>query len=129
MKILIIGSGGREHALAWKLSQSKGVQLVAAPGNPGIARVATCVSLQEAEALRADLTVVGPESPLVDGIVDRWRVRGLPIVGPVREAAQLEGSKIFAKHFFTQSKIPTAEFVIAESPEDARKAMRRFGFP
>jgi phosphoribosylamine--glycine ligase len=129
MKILIIGSGGREHALAWKLSQSKGVQLVAAPGNPGIARVATCVSLQEAEALRADLTVVGPESPLVDGIVDRWRARGLPIVGPVREAAQLEGSKIFAKHFFTQSKIPTAEFVIAESPEDARKAMRRFGFP
>ncbi len=129
MKILVIGSGGREHALAWKLAQPAGVEVFAAPGNPGIARIGTCVSMAQAEELNPDLTVVGPEVPLVEGIVDRWRARGLRIVGPVQEAAQLEGSKIFAKNFFVQSNIPTAGFVTAESPEEARKAIGRFGFP
>src|SRR5512134_888040 len=106
MKILVIGSGGREHALTWKLAQSPGAEIYAAPGNPGMARHATCLPLAEAEALRPELTVVGPEVPLVDGIVDRFRSAGLRIVGPARDAAQLEGSKVFAKHFFVQSRIP-----------------------
>ena len=72
MKILVIGSGGREHALAWKLAQSAGVEVFAAPGNPGIARIGTCVSMAQAEELNPDLTVVGPEVPLVEGIVDRF---------------------------------------------------------
>jgi phosphoribosylamine--glycine ligase len=129
MKILVIGSGGREHALAWKLAQSKGVEVFAAPGNPGIARIGTCLSLAEAEELAPDLTVVGPEMPLVEGIVDRWRARGLRIVGPTQEAAQLEGSKIFAKHFLMQSAMPTAGFLTVENPDQARKAIDRFGFP
>ena len=129
MKILVIGSGGREHALAWKLAQSPGVEVFAAPGNPGIARVATCIPLARAEELRPDLTVVGPEAPLVEGIVDRFRSRGLRIVGPAAEAAKLEGSKIFAKHFFVQSRIPTAEFLTVDSAADAREALDRFGYP
>jgi phosphoribosylamine--glycine ligase len=129
MKILVIGSGGREHALVWKLAQSPGVELYAAPGNPGMARLAKCIPVSEAEALRPDLTVVGPEAPLVDGVVDRFRSAGLRIVGPASDAARLEGSKIFAKNFFVQSKIPTAEFVTADNPEDARRALDRFGFP
>jgi phosphoribosylamine--glycine ligase len=129
MKILIVGSGGREHALAWKLAQSPGVELYCAPGNPGMARVGKCISLAEAEGMRPDLTVVGPEAPLVEGIVDRFRAAGLPIVGPDREAAQLEGSKVFAKNFFVQSGIPTAEFVTVENAGEARAAVDRFGFP
>jgi len=136
MRILVLGSGGREHALAWKLAQSPGVSVFAAPGNPGIAKLGTCLQvphgtsfLEIAESIGADLTVVGPEAPLVDGIVDQFRARGLKIVGPDREAAQLEGSKIFAKNFFIQSKIPTAEFVTAENQTDARQALDRFGFP
>ena len=129
MRILIIGSGGREHALVWKLSQSGGHQLYAAPGNPGMARHAQCIPMEQAEALAPDLTVVGPEAPLVDGIVDRFRARGLPIVGPARAAARLEGSKVFAKNFFVEHRIPTAEFAVAENPEDARRGFDRFGFP
>ena len=129
MQILVIGSGGREHALCWKLAQAAGVELYAAPGNPGMARVARCISLAEAEDLHADLTVVGPEVPLVEGIVDRYRAKGLRIVGPNREAAQLEGSKVFAKNFLVQSNIPTAEFVVVENADDARRTMGRFGFP
>ena len=129
MKILVIGSGGREHALAWKLAQSPGVELIAAPGNPGIARLAKCLPLTEAEALGPDLTIVGPEVPLVEGIVDRFRARGLRIVGPNAEAAQLEGSKVFAKNFFVQSGIPTAQFVTVDNSMDARQALDRFGFP
>jgi phosphoribosylamine--glycine ligase len=129
MKILILGSGGREHALAWKLAQSAGVEIFAAPGNPGMAQVGKCLPMEQAEELRPDLTVVGPEAPLVDGVVDRFRARGLPIVGPLRDGARLEGSKIFAKHFLVQSEIPTAEFVTVEHHEDARKAFDRFGFP
>jgi phosphoribosylamine--glycine ligase len=136
MRILILGSGGREHALAWKLAQSPGVSVFAAPGNPGIAKVGTCLPvvagasyLEMAEAIGADLTVVGPEAPLVAGVVDAFRARGRKIVGPDRNAAQLEGSKVFAKNFLTQSNMPTAEFVTVENETDARKALDRFGFP
>ncbi|HUI58019.1 MAG TPA: phosphoribosylamine--glycine ligase [Bryobacteraceae bacterium] len=134
MRILVIGSGGREHALCWKLAQSKDVEVFATPGNPGIARVGTCVPpassfLEVAEGIGADLTVVGPEAPLVAGVVDEFRARGRRIVGPDTAAARLEGSKVFAKNFFVQSKIPTAEFVTVENAADARKAIGRFGFP
>lgn len=132
MKILVIGSGGREHALAWKLAQSPGVEVFGAPGNPGIGQVGTCVPgtpLEASEAVGADLTVVGPEVPLVEGVVDEFRARGKRIVGPDQAAARLEGSKIFAKNFFVQSKIPTAEYVTVHTPAEARKAIGRFGFP
>ncbi len=138
MKILILGSGGREHALAWKLAQSPGAHVFGAPGNPGIAQVGTCLPVPNsssagflaiANQIGADLTVVGPEAPLVAGVVDAFRAAGLPVVGPDRAAAQLEGSKVFAKTFFIQSNIPTAEYVIAENEVDARRALDRFGFP
>ncbi|HWQ54431.1 MAG TPA: phosphoribosylamine--glycine ligase [Bryobacteraceae bacterium] len=139
MKILVIGSGGREHALAWRLAQSPAVrQVYAAPGNPGIAKVATCVPagtatpaayLELADSLGADLTVVGPEAPLVAGVVDTFRAQGRLIFGPTADAARLEGSKIFSKHFFTQRNIPTAAYVTAATTEDARAALDRFGFP
>jgi phosphoribosylamine--glycine ligase len=110
----------------------------AAPGNPGIARIAECLPVPDhspdsllavADAIDADLTVVGPEAPLVAGVVDAFRARGRRIVGPDRQAAQLEGSKIFAKHFFVQSSIPTAGFVTVETEAAAHKAIDRFGFP
>jgi phosphoribosylamine--glycine ligase len=132
MKILVVGSGGREHALAWKLAHSPGVEVFAAPGNPGMAHVGRCVPgtpLEAAQAVGADLTVMGPEVPLVAGVVDEFRAHGLNIVGPDRNAARLEGSKIFAKNFLSQRKIPTAEFVTADNPAEARKALDRFGFP
>jgi phosphoribosylamine--glycine ligase len=129
MKVLVLGSGGREHALCWKLAHSAGVELFAAPGNPGIATVATCLSEDAARAMTPDLTVVGPEAPLVAGIVDDYRTRGLKIVGPARDAARLEGSKIFAKNFFVERKIPTARYVTAENPAAAREALGRFNFP
>jgi len=129
MKILVIGSGGREHALCWKLAQADGVEVLATPGNPGIAAVGRCIPMVEAEAMTPDLTVVGPEAPLVDGMVDRFRARGLRIVGPTMDAARLEGSKIFAKHFFEQSEIPTAGFVTVDHADEARRALDRFGFP
>jgi phosphoribosylamine--glycine ligase len=134
MRILVLGSGGREHALCWKLAQSPGVEVFATPGNPGMARVATCLPatgshLEAAEHCRADLTVVGPELPLVNGVVDEFRGAGRLIVGPARSAAQLEGSKIYAKRFFAQSGIPTAGFAVADTPEEARAALDRFGFP
>jgi phosphoribosylamine---glycine ligase len=132
MKILVIGSGGREHALAWKLAQSPGVQVFAAPGNPGIAEVATCVPdgpLDAAAVTGADLTVVGPEAPLVAGLVDEFHANGRKIIGPSSQAARLEGSKIFAKYFLKKSKIPTAEFVTAENRAEAKRILDRFGFP
>jgi len=129
MRILVLGSGGREHALAWKLAQSPGVEIFGASGNPGIARLGTCVPADAAEELGADLTVVGPEVPLVEGVVDAYRERGLRILGPDRQAARLEGSKIFAKNFFLQSNIPTAEYVVTENATDACRALDRFGFP
>jgi len=134
VRTLILGSGGREHALAWKLAQSAEVEVFASPGNPGIARVGTCVPARGsfadlAEHLGADLTVVGPEAPLVAGVVDEFRARGLRIVGPDRAAARLEGSKIFAKNFLAQSHVPTAAFIAVDNATDARRALDRFGFP
>ena len=117
MKILIVGGGGREHALAWRLAKSPVVKrIIASPGNPGIATIATCVAPPDAdsgyadiaEQHDADLTVVGPEAPLVGGIVDQFHARGLRIVGPTSAAARLEGSKYFAKAFFKRARIPTA---------------------
>jgi phosphoribosylamine---glycine ligase len=118
MKILIIGGGGREHAIAWKLRQSARVEKIwCAPGNGGISRDAECVALNVGDVkaaanlatkLGADLTIVGPELPLVQGIADEFKRRGLAILGPPKTAAQLEGSKIFAKEFMTRNEIPTA---------------------
>jgi len=110
------------------------VRVYAAPGNPGMAQCGECVAvpgsfLEVAEAVHADLTVVGPEAPLVAGVVDEFRAAGLAIVGPTAENAQLEGSKIFAKDFFRRHHIPTAEFASVETHEDARKALDRFQFP
>jgi phosphoribosylamine---glycine ligase len=132
MKILVIGSGGREHAIAWKLAQSRGVEVFGIPGNPGIAQVGTCLEgspLEAAELIDADLTVVGPEAPLVAGVVDAFRAQGRKIIGPSQKAAQLEGSKIFAKNFLLQRNIPTAQFVAVDNPAEARRALERFGFP
>ena len=138
MKILVLGSGGREHALAWKLAQSEGVAVYGAPGNPGFAGIGPSIPVRNADPesylavadmIGADLTVVGPEAPLVAGVVDAFRARGKRIVGPTREAAQLEGSKIFAKNFFVKSNIPTAAFTTVENEAEARQALGRFGFP
>ncbi len=138
MNVLIIGSGGREHALAWRLAQSPKVQQVfAMPGNPGIERVARCLPaetspqgwLRAAEAVGAGLTVVGPEAPLVRGVVDTFRAAGRAIVGPTCRAAQLEGSKIFAKEFMERARIPTAGYAPAETEDEAMKAVDRFGCP
>ena len=138
MKILVLGSGGREHALVWKVAQSPGVTVFSAPGNPGMAGLGETIPVKDprpesylgvAERVRADLTVVGPEAPLVAGVVDAFRARGRRIVGPDAKAAQLEGSKIFAKNFFAQSNIPTAAFVTAENAADARAMLDHFGFP
>lgn len=120
MRILVIGSGGREHALAKALTQSpRTTALFAAPGNPGTAHVGTNVDLESddldalvsfAETEDIDLTIVGPERPLVEGVVDRFEEEGLPIVGPTAAAARLEGSKAFADHFMDRHGIPTASF-------------------
>lgn len=135
---MIVGGGGREHALAWRLAQSPSVrQVIAVPGNPGIAKVAQCVPAPRsvrgyadmAIAYGVDFTVVGPEAPLVDGIVDRFRERRLAIIGPSQAAAQLEGSKIFAKRFFQRIGIPTARAITVDSYEEARFVLKNFGFP
>jgi phosphoribosylamine---glycine ligase len=134
MKILVVGSGGREHALCWKLAQSpKTSALYAAPGNPGIAQVATCLAttdyLAAAESIDADLTVVGPETPLAAGIVDQFRAKGRRIVGPTAAAARLESSKTFAKELMLRAGIPTARFATAASTEEARDALLEFDLP
>jgi phosphoribosylamine--glycine ligase len=134
MKILVIGSGGREHALCWKLAQSpKTTALYAAPGNPGMAQVATCLAtadyLSAAESIDADLTVVGPEAPLAAGIVDQFKAKGRRIVGPTAAAARLESSKVFAKEFMVRAGIPTARFAAAGEIEAAQAALRDFDFP
>jgi phosphoribosylamine--glycine ligase len=119
VKTLVIGGGGREHALAWRLRNSPSVDAVyAAPGNPGIAAVAECHTTSDyvelAEGLGVDLTVVGPEVPLVAGVVDQFRARGLAIVGPTASNAALEGSKIHSKRFMERLGIPTARFQTIE---------------
>ena len=132
MKILVIGGGGREHAIAWRLAL-EGHQIFAAPGNPGMAQAATVYASTEyltlAESLRPDLTVVGPEGPLVAGVVDQFRAKGLAIVGPTQENAQLEGSKIYAKEFLQRLGIPTARFVRTETQAAAVDALRQFEYP
>ena len=134
MKILVVGAGGREHALCWKLAQSsKTSALFAAPGNPGIARMATCLAttdyLAAAESIDADLTVVGPETPLAAGIVDQFRAKGRRIVGPTAAAARLESSKAFAKELMQRAGIPTARFATAASAEEAGDALLEFDLP
>ncbi|MEN3335252.1 MAG: phosphoribosylamine---glycine ligase [Blastocatellia bacterium] len=140
MKIFVIGSGGREHALCWKLKQSPHTtELFCAPGNAGIAEMAACLpadvndagSLANlAEAVKADLTIVGPEAPLVAGISEAFQARGLRLVGPSSDAARLEGSKIFAKQFMARHAIPTAQFTACHSPESARAARElEYQFP
>ena len=138
MKILLVGSGGREHALAWRLTRRGTVHLFGLPGNPGIARLGRCLPARElspeqilasAASIGADLTVIGPEAPLVAGVVDAFRAAGRAIVGPTAEAAQLEGSKIFAKNFFRDHNIPTAEFAAVDNRFDAIRALDRLGLP
>jgi phosphoribosylamine--glycine ligase len=139
MKLLVLGSGGREHALAWKLHESQQMdELYCAPGNAGIAQEAECIPVdlsqtkaivELAKRLRADLTIVGPEAPLVAGVVDEFVKEGLAIIGPSKAAARLEGSKIFAKEFMRRHGIPTARFEVAESFEEAVKILARFPLP
>ena len=140
MNVLVIGSGGREHALVWKLRADPSVQQIfAAPGNPGMATLARCIPavdpaqpqqlLDLAEALAVDLTVVGPEVPLVAGVVDRFRAAGRLIVGPPQANARLEGSKTFAKRFFADNGLPTARFHSTETFEQAHDALNCASFP
>src|SRR6185436_17348713 len=132
VKILVIGSGGREHAIAWKLA-GEGHRVYGAPGNPGIAQVgqvtATTDYLAAAVAANVDLTVVGPEAPLAEGVVDQFRAAGRRIVGATRECAQLESSKIYSKQFMERVGIPTARFVRTEDDAAGIKALERFHFP
>ena len=139
MRVLLIGGGGREHALAWKLTrEDPDLELIAAPGNPGIAELGECVpvnvlDLERLERLArersVDLTIVGPEAPLEAGIVDRFRATGLPIFGPTRAAAEIETSKAFAKQLLLEEGIPTARAEIHGSVAGAKAAARRFGAP
>ncbi|MBZ5720604.1 MAG: phosphoribosylamine--glycine ligase [Acidobacteriia bacterium] len=139
MKVLVIGSGGREHALVWKLRQSPRVSKVyCAPGNGGIAGEAECLPtdiknvetlLALAHQLRPDLTVVGPELPLTLGVVDEFTQRGYRIFGPTKAAAQLESSKSFAKEFLQRHHIPTAHYAICNSADDVHDALPHFHTP
>lgn len=140
MKVLIIGSGGREHALAWKVAQDARVeQVFVAPGNAGTATEAKCQNLPidvlDLEALadfaaqNVQLTIVGPEAPLVKGVVDLFRSRGLPIFGPTAAAAQLEGSKAFTKDFLARHNIPTAAYQNFTEVEPALAYLREKGAP
>jgi len=128
-KILVVGQGGREHALVWKLSQSPQVdKIYAAPGNPGIAQLAQCVDiaasdvpglLDFARREKIDFTVVGPEDPLMNGIVDAFKEEGLKIFGPTAKAARLEGSKVFSKELMHKYNIPTAAYRVFDDPDAA----------
>src|ERR1700691_1277849 len=139
MKVLVLGNGGREHALVWKLRQSARVSKVyCAPGNGGIAEEAEGLpealkSLESMGALggrlRPDLTVVGPELPLMLGVVDELTRRGLRVFGPTKAAAQLESSKSFAKEFLQRHRIPTAAYAICDSIEEVRAALAHFHAP
>jgi phosphoribosylamine---glycine ligase len=139
MKILLIGGGGREHALAWKISRSRLVDaLFAAPGNPGITRHATCINIGVdahedlvafARRERIDLAVVGPEIPLVAGVADRFAAAGLTVFGPSARAAAIEGSKVFAKNLMLSAGIPTAKFSTFDQPDAARRFCRDVSAP
>ena len=139
MNLLVVGGGGREHALCWKLAQSPRLtRLVAAPGNPGMARHAACVAVSVddydgvvrlAERERADLVVVGPEVPLVAGLADRLRDKGFAVFGPGARAAAIEGSKAFSKDLMARHGIPTARFDTFDDPARARRFCRELGTP
>src|SRR6267154_6668866 len=139
MKVLVLGNGGREHALVWKLRQSARVsKLYCAPGNGGIADEAECLPVDLktlasivalGERVRPDLTVVGPELPLTLGVVEEFTRRGWPVFGPTKAAAQLEWSKSFAKEFLQRHRIPTAAYAICDSVEEVRDALAHFHVP
>src|SRR6478736_4774679 len=141
MKVLVVGNGGREHALTWKIRQSPLVhELFCAPGNAGISAVADCVPIESsniieladfAQTMRVDLTVVGPELPMVLGIADEFHRRGLTIFCPSRAAAELEGSQAFAREFMERHKIPSPGHMICTSIDEAREFLKKapFGFP
>jgi len=139
MRILIVGNGGREHALAWKIRQSPLVtELYCAPGNAGIAEIADCVPIDAssivevadfAQTVKADLTVVGPELPMVLGIGDEFVRRGLTIFSPSRGAAEIEGSKAFAREFMTRHRIPSPRYEVCGSVEEAQAFVARPPFP
>jgi phosphoribosylamine--glycine ligase len=141
MKILLVGNGGREHALAWKMRQSPLVkELYCAPGNAGIAEIADCVPIDAhnivevadfAQTIKADLTVVGPELPMVLGIGDEFERRGLRIFSPSRGAAEIEGSKVFAREFMTRHKIPSPRYEVCGSLDEALAFVNKapLGFP
>ncbi|RKY60445.1 MAG: phosphoribosylamine--glycine ligase [Candidatus Latescibacterota bacterium] len=139
MKALVVGGGGREHVLVWKVLSSPHVdQVLAAPGNAGIGEVAECAEVEAedvdgllrlAEDEKVDLTIVGPEAPLALGIVDRFREAGLKIFGPTKEAAKIESSKVFAKELMAKYGIPTARFEVFDDPNRARDYVRKAGTP
>lgn len=139
MRILVIGGGGREHALIWKIRQSPFVEdIYCAPGNPGIAELANCVDVAptDVEALLSfvrkkeiDLTVVGPETPLVAGIVDEFESQGLTIFGPSKRAAEIEGSKAYAKYLMDRYDIPTADCIVFDKYEAASKYLNEIDYP
>ncbi len=139
MNILVVGSGGREHALVWKIAQSVRIdKIFCAPGNAGIAELAECVNIRQDDTLnllqfaknnKIDLTVVGPELPLVNGIVDEFQNHKLKIFGPSKNASQLEGSKIFAKEFMQRHNIPTAEFRVFFDSQSARNYLNGANLP
>ena len=139
MRVLLVGGGGREHALAWKLSRDdESIDLIAAPGNPGIAQLGRCVPipatdvamlLELATSVRPDLTIVGPEVPLAGGIVDRFRAASLPIFGPTRAAAEIETSKAFAKDLMVRAGVPTARAERHSNAEAAHRVAEEFGAP
>lgn len=139
MKILIVGKGGREHTLAWKISKSPLVsKIYAAPGNGGIGNIAQCVDIDvtDIEGLREfaqkekiNLTVVGPEAPLVAGIADEFKKYGLKVFGPDAQGALLEGSKVFSKEFMKRNGIPTGDFKVFDSFDEAKINVDAYGFP
>ena len=141
MKILVVGNGGREHALVWKIRQSPlAKDVYCAPGNAGMAGLADCVPIDTsniievadfAQTISADLTVVGPELPMVLGIGDEFQRRGLAIFCPSRAAAEIEGSKAFAREFMSRHDIPSPRYVICSSREEADDAVEKgtLGYP
>ena len=139
MRALVVGSGAREHAIAWKLLQGgEAHEVYAAPGNPGMAAIAHCVPIpadaivelaEFAASLKVDLTVVGPELPLVQGITDEFQQRSLTVLGPTRAAAEIEGSKVFTKEFCQRHGIPTPAARVVRTRDEAARAARELGVP